>query len=241
MPPLLETQLSFGATLLTHEAAPSWGASVYRGNVFGNWASALAIAYPITRKIVGADFFEAMARQFARAHPSRRGDLHEYGGELADFLGAWDEVADLPYLLDVARMEWLAHRAFYASDPPSFEPATLASLSSEQQETLTPRLAPACSLLESAWPLARLWEIHQDDYRGEFSVDLDSGPDRVLIHRPVWRVYVKSVALGDFRFLREAARGERLGQALEAACSIDPSLDPARVLGRWIGSGVLSF
>ncbi|MGH7551852.1 MAG: DNA-binding domain-containing protein, partial [Longimicrobiales bacterium] len=36
--------------------------AVYRGNVDGNCAKALANAYPILRTVVGGEFFDAMAR-----------------------------------------------------------------------------------------------------------------------------------------------------------------------------------
>ena len=241
MPSLPETQRSFAAVLLGDGPSPSWGHSVYRGNVLGNWSGALAIAYPITRKVVGAGFFDAMARHFAAAHPSRSGDLHDYGDALADFLETYEHTADLPYLPDVARMEWLAHRAFYASDPPVFDPAPLAAMPPERLESLRPRLTPGCALLTSPWPLARLWHIHQDEYRGEFSVDLASGPDRLVVHRAGWRATVESLESGDFRFLAGAALGEPLGESLEAALSADPSFDPANALVRWIRSGALSF
>lgn len=240
MPPLLEAQRRFAATLLADDAPASWGISVYRGNFFGNWSGALAMAYPIVRKIVGAEFFDAMARHFARAYRSRSGDLHDYGAELPDFLESYAHTADLPYLPDVARMEWFAHRAYYAPEAPPFDPLVLAGLPAERLETLRLKLAPSCTLLRSRWPLARLWEIHQDDFAGEFSVDLGLGPDRVVIHRPRWQVSVLSVPPGEFRFLRGAEVGETLGRALAAAAP-DPSFDPSAVLARWVSSGALSF
>ena len=241
MPPLLEAQRRFADALLADGAPASWGISVYRGNILGNGSSALAIAYPIVRKIVGAEFFDAMAQHFLRAHRSRSGDLHACGAELPDFLESYALTADLPYLPDVARMEWFAHRAYYAPEAPPFDPVVLADLTAEQLETLRLMLAPSCTLLRSRWPLARLWEIHQDDFRGEFSVDLDSGPDHVVIHRPRWQVSVRSVAPGEFRFLRGAEVGEMLGVALATATSMDPSFDPSGVLARWVPSGALSF
>ena len=107
---LLEWQSGFAASLLGRGGAP--GVSVYRSNAFGNWAQALAGAYPIARKVVGADFFEGLAREYARAYPSASGDLNEYGAHLAEFVAAFPHTQDLPYLPDVARMEWLAHRAY---------------------------------------------------------------------------------------------------------------------------------
>ena len=55
--------------------------------------------------LTGAFFGEA-ARQYIVGHPSLSGDLNDYGGEFAQFLAAYPHAADLPYLPDVARLEW---------------------------------------------------------------------------------------------------------------------------------------
>lgn len=213
--------------------------AVYRGNVYGNLAKALASAYPVTRRIVGDEFFDAMAREYARAHPSTSGDLNRYGGELAHFVAIFPHTADLPYLPDVARMEWLVHLAYYAADAAPFDVAALARVTAEEYPALRMKLAPACALLESRCPLALIWTVHQDDYAGEFGVDLESGPDLILVHRPRWRAEVLSLAAGDFRFLHSLSQGETLGTALEAGAR-EPGFDPSDALVRWLRLGVVA-
>jgi hypothetical protein len=249
---LLELQRAFGAALAQPGSVappePIFRGSkdqtqgrlaVYRGNVYGNRAKALAAAYPIVRKIVGEDFFAAMAREYARGYPAASGDLNEYGERLAEFVAAFPHTQDLPYLPDVARMEWLAHRAYYAADAAAFDPLRLAGLPSVRYAELHPALAPACALLESDWPLAGIWTVHQDDFAGEIDVDLDAGPDRVLIHRPRWRVQVLALPPGDYRLLASALAGATLGRSLAAAVGAEPGFDPVAGLARWVEAGVI--
>jgi uncharacterized protein len=230
MPSLFEAQARFAGELLGRAGPP--GMAVYRGNVFGNWAQALESAYPIVRKIVGEEFFRGLAREYARLHPSASGDLNEYGAQLAGFVAEFPHTQDLPYLPDVARMEWLAHRAYYAADAEPFGFGTV-------NESSCLALAPACALIVSDWPLARIWTVHQDDYQGEIDVDLGSGPDRILVHRPKWRAQVRSLAPGDYRFLDMARQGKTLGEALEAAAAEDPGFDPALALAGWVDAGAV--
>jgi hypothetical protein len=225
-------QSQFAAALLGRAGTP--GMAVYRSNVFGNWAQALAGAYPVVRKIVGAEFFEGLAREYSRVHPSVSGDLNEYGAQLAEFVASFPHTQDLPYLPDVARMEWLAHRAYYAEDA---KPFGLAALNESSRLALT----PSCALLASNWPLARIWTVHQDDYEGEIDVDLGSGPDLILVHRPRWRAQVRSLAAGDYRFLDSARQGKTLGEALEAAVAEDLSFDPSLALAGWVDAGVITI
>ena len=198
--------------------------SVYRGNVVGACTKALAGAYPIVAKIVGESFFEGLAREYLRRFPSASGDLNEYGAKLAQFVARFEHTRDLPYLRDVARMEWLVHRAYYAADEP-VGPGL--------------QVAPACALLASPWPLARIWEVHQDDYEGEFSVDLEAGPERILVHRPRFRVRVGALSEGSYRFLERLGAGAAPETALEAALVAEPDFDLRAALAAWIGAGVI--
>lgn len=233
MPSLAELQYDFAAALAGRGGPP--GLAIYRANTRQNWAGALAGAYPIVRKIVGERFFDALCAEYARQRPSVSGDLNEYGAALAQFVDAFAGTRDLPYLPDVARMEWLAHRAYYAADPIRFDPSRL---SQDDAENWRLRLAPACALLASPWPLGRLWTVHQDDFDGDVDVDLEAGPDRVLVHRPAWRVRVCSLADGDYRFLAAAGTGATLGDALEAAAA-DRSFDARPALAHWVEAGAI--
>ena len=250
MPSLLELQRGLAAALEDGghtgvaafrgpEALNVSRLAVYRGNVHVNCAKALASAYPVVRKIVGEDFFDATARKYAREHPSANGDLNRYGERFPDFLERFAHTADLPYLPEVARMEWLAHRAHFAADPAPFDVSFLASLAPEAFQTLRAELAPACALLESAWPLGRIWAIHQDDYQGAFEIDLQAGPDCILVHRPRWRAVVMSIGPGDFAFLTSASQGRSLAEALETG-DMDANFDPATALAQWIQAGVIT-
>ena len=236
---LPEIQRAFAADLLDRSAERSWGMRAYRSNVFGNWAGALAGAYPIVRKIVGAEFFDAMAREYARAHPSVSGDLNEYGARLPGFVAGFEHTRDLPYLPDVARMEWLAHLAYYAADakPPDF--SVLGATPPGAHSLLRIELGPCCAMLRSDWPLARLWEVHQDDYRGAVQVDFAPGPYHILVLRRCWKAEVHAVALGEYRFLAGAEHGGTLGELIDAALEVDPVFDPAAALRRWIEAGAL--
>ena len=251
MPSLPELQSAFASAINGAERATAYmfrgkpeqsmaRLAVYRGNVHANCAKALAGAYPIVRKIVGEEFFDAMAREYAREYPSQSGDLNRYGEQLARFLEGFIHTSDLPYLPDVGRMEWLAHRAHFAEDAPPFDASALAALPAERLAELKLRLSAACALFESPWPLGRIWTIHQYDYQGAFAIDLNAGPDRILVYRAGWKARVLSLAAGDFAFVASAARGETLGGALEAGVAADARFDPSTTLARWMNAEVVT-
>ena len=253
MPELREMQENFAAALTDAAQAPRVAGvlfrgapagtvdriAIYRGNMVANARKALANAYPIIVKIVGDEFFDGLAREYLRRYPSVSGDLNQHGGEFARFIAEFPHTQDLPYLADVARLEWLAHLAHYAADAPAFDATRLASIAESEWSELRPVLAPACALLESPWPLARIWEVHQDDYSGEFAVDLDAGPDCVLVQRPRFRVLVASISTGAYRFLQLAASGDTITVALEAALEAEAGFDLLAALAAWTAAGVI--
>lgn len=213
--------------------------AIYRRNVAANTARALAATYPIIGKLVGAEFFGGLARAYGRAHPSTSGDLNDFGACFADFVGAFAHTRQLPYLPDVARLEWLAHRAHYAADHAPLDASTLSSISEDDYMALAVTLHPAVALIASDYPLFRIWEVHQDDFRGEMEVDLGSGAERVVVYRPRFRATVGKAADGEFAFLTAIARGERLGTALASALEADAQFDLGANLTRWVAVNIV--
>ena len=212
---------------------------LYRGNVQVNARKALGNAYPICAKLVGEEFFAGLAFEYAACAPSASGDLNEYGVGFAAFLEGFAPVAQVPYLPDVARLEWRVHRAHYAADAPSLDITRLASVSPDRYDALTVTLHPACALIESSWPLARLWVVHQPGFDGAFDVDFETGPERVLVYRPAFRVQVAPQDAGGFAFLGAAQVGASLGTASARALEADPNFTLDTRLQQWVGDRVI--
>jgi hypothetical protein len=213
--------------------------AIYRGNARANAAKAIAAAYPVVGKIVGAEFFSGLASEYQSGCPSVTGDLNEYGEAFAAFLADFPPAREIPYLADVARLEWRVHRAHYAADPGPFDPARLASVPPERQLQLRPRLHPACHVLQSAYPVARIWEIHQDAFSGEFEVDFPGGPANALVYRPRFRVEVAQIGDAEAAFLGAVLDGQTLDAALAAAQLRDASFDLGHSLNEWVQSSVI--
>ena len=214
--------------------------AVYRGNLRGTVAHALAAAYPVIARVVGAEFFEAMAREYAREVPSTSGDLNQYGMQLAEFLAGFAPVRELPYLPDLARLEWVVHRAHYGADVDALDVTRLATVPPAQQPSLRLRLNPLCACFESRFPLARIWEIHQQDFAGEFGVDFEGGPFYALVLRPRFRAHAIAIRAGEYAFLGATAAGATLNDALNRALHADPEFDLDTALRRWVETLVVT-
>jgi len=120
----------------------------------------LVAAYPVVTAIVSADSMGQLARALWHAHPPHVGDLAWWGGGLAHFMAHSPQLADVPWLPDVAQLEWALHTAHAAADVAP-DPASLALLTQPDAQTLTLRLAAATQVLALDWAVGRIVAAHQ--------------------------------------------------------------------------------
>ena len=104
---------------------------VYRNNIVGSLTDILAATFPLILKLVGKDFFDAMARSFILAHPPKSGCLSHYGDGFDVFIQNFKSAESLPYLSDIARFEMALNDAYYAKDDKALEANALSSITPE--------------------------------------------------------------------------------------------------------------
>lgn len=214
--------------------------SLYRGNASATWRRTLAHAYPVVLALVGEDFFGGLARAYGRQMPSDSADLNQFGARFADFLAAFPPVATLPYLPDMARLEWALHLAHYAADAQALAPESLAALHPDQLEARRFTLHPACTLLASDWQVAALWQAHQEeDGAGMFPQDLQVA-SWALVCRPRWKAQLLVLDAAAHAALQALQQGQVFATALDAAFELDPAFDLAAHLRQWLAHAVLA-
>jgi uncharacterized protein (UPF0276 family) len=212
--------------------------ALYRGNLTVTWDKVLSAAYPVVRALVGAEFFSALSRAYGMAQPSRDADLNRFGDSFAAFLGEFEHVAHLPYLPDMARLEWALHRMHYAPDQPRVDAAALAALSPAQFETVRVSLGPA-ALIASRYAVAPLWFAHQEALAQPFPDDMQVA-SFALVARPHLRSEVVAIDAASHAALAALGAGSTMGEALDAAFDLDEEFDIAARLQQWLALGVLA-
>jgi len=212
---------------------------VYRNNVVEGLTGALRAVYPVVEKLVGDGFFRYAAHAYLGAHRPRSGNLHDFGDAFAGFLACFAPAAGLIYLPDVARLEWAWHQAFHAADAPAFDLARLGAVPAERHETLRFVLHPSACLLASEFPIVHIFEINQEGYGGDTSVDLAEGGVRALVIRRGLTVYVEPLAVGEAGLLTALAAQQPLGAAVQAVLAAQPDFDLTGTLTDHLRRGTL--
>src|SRR5690242_18933636 len=101
---LAERQKDFAMALLDAARAPPTGLvgpdgiassrrfGVYRNNVVAGLIETLKENYPAVHRIVGSEFFRAMAAQFVTANPPHSPVMLDYGAGFAKFIARFEPV-----------------------------------------------------------------------------------------------------------------------------------------------------
>jgi Putative DNA-binding domain len=217
-------QSSFVAALIDPDAAIPAGLvgptgrpapkrfSVYRNNVASSLTRALEASFPTVRKLVGDDFFAAMAGIFLRAHPPRSRMLMLYGEEMPEFLEEFQPVAHLGYLPDVARLDQAMRESYHAADSTGLPAPEFQRLVGEDVAALRLRLAPSLRILRSRWPVQSIWAANHESGPSPRPVAED-----VLILRPEFDPRPIVLPSGGALFLGGLLQGRTLGESLDLA------------------------
>jgi hypothetical protein len=229
------SQAAFAAALLDPAAAvpvgvvDPWGQpapkrfSVYRNNVAGSLTRALEAAFPTVRKLVGEEFFAAMAGVYLRAHPPRSRMLMLYGDAMPGFLDAFPPVASLGYLPDVARVDQAMRESYHAADSQPLPEVEFQRLLGEDIAGLRLHMAPSLRLVRSRWPVVSIWEANHEGAPAPAPAAEDA-----LILRPEFDPRPHRLPPGGAGFVLALLKGAGLGEAVDAA---GPDLDLSASLG----------
>ena len=236
MPSLHEVQHAFRSSLVERDDGaaaafvivdglePARRLSIYRNTFVSNLTNALRLSYPAVHRLVGAEFFQGAAQVFVHERPPAGAYLDEYGGDFADFLARFPPAASLPYLPDVARVEWAVNRALHAPDVKPLDVAQLAHVDPAHHDRVSFVAHQAVSILRVAYPADAIWRavLEQDD-AALSAIDLATGPAWLLVERTAGRVEVTRLDEHAWRFAAELFAGQPLGTALDSADGVEAS------------------
>jgi hypothetical protein len=241
---LSETQALFSQIMLEHPAAASnpypmltalftcdenvlpMRLQIYRNNIIGSLTKAMQLTYPLIVILTGENFAATMMGSFVRENPPREACLARYGTGLDRFIETFAPAQSLPYLPDIARLEWAMNESFYAPDDGPLSPADLESISHCELADMTLRLRSSVRLLESHWPLLAIREFCLQENRDDSeTLDLDQGGCKIMVYRPALSVELVSVDLAEYDFLHGIQAGRPLGSIAETALQTHQHFD----------------
>lgn len=204
---------------------------IYRNVVFNNLTAALHTAYPAVLKLVGHGFFETAAAFYIRNYPSASGNLQDYGAHFAELLARLPEVAHLPYLVDVARLEWARQQAYLAADEATLNSSALATVTESAYDRLHFRLHPSVRLITSKHPVLDIWLFCQETSPGH--LQLREQGQEIALWRDGTQVAMQALDAGSSRFLNSLLKNLSFADSYNAAVQAKAEFDLTACL-QWL-------
>jgi hypothetical protein len=198
------------------------GLQAYQAHAGAAAERALAASFPTLQALVGDESFAALARVFWRAQPPTGGDLARYGDGLPAFIADSEQLRDVPYLADTARLDWHVAAAERAADD-GLDSLSLNLLAELQPAQLRLRLMPGTALLVSAYPIVSVWQAHRPGEGAHEGLEqarlalAEGVAETALVWRSGWRALVQPLGPDTARWMRSLLRGDTLATALAEA------------------------
>jgi hypothetical protein len=211
--------------------------AVYRNNVAVGLANALAERFPVVKRLVGDDFFRAMAHVYATAELPHSPVMLYHGETFPGFIDDFEPARPIPYLGDIARIEMARGLAYHAADATSLEPDAFAALPPHRLGALRVRFHPSLSIITSSHPIYSIWHMNQDPVR--FTPASPWTKEAVLVARPRLKVRTQPITHGNAAFICALATGSTLADAVFAAGQAVAQFSASEALTVLIGARVV--
>lgn len=232
--PCSETELPIGGDSIPAAAR----LRIHRHHVFSSLSKALAGTFCTVHRLVGEDCFKSLSRDFVQAEPPCGPVLAEYGATFPFHLDAHPLARELPYLADVARLDWALNLAFHSPLERPLAGADLAHVPTGELPLQRVRLTAGTTVVRSAYPLARIWAACQPD-ASEDDVELGMEGARLLVFRRPDDAGFVELGEGEAAFVVSLVPGGSLEEAVIAAMGVEPDFDLSLAFARLLALGIM--
>jgi len=225
-------QRDFAAALLIDaDSAPSIRSqafAIYRNTSARGAVEALRAAFPTVDMLVGEEMFTAVAIDYRRQLPPASPVLSDYGEGLPAYLTRQPWTCELPYLADVARLDWLWLQSFLAPD----------AKTAPRQAAGDTRIAlhPATRFTWLATPAMTIWLAHRGPL-AEGGLEPDWIDEGALFTRPGDSVRAQLIDAELHHLLIACSAPTPVADVVAAASEAFPDANVPELLRRAIASG----
>lgn len=197
--------------------------SIYRNTIFLSLIESLSHVFSTVLNLVGEDNFKVLTREFIKHHLPEEAHLSAYGGKFSDFIRTQPQViSDIPYLADLACLDWQRHLSYFAEDCDTLDMISLSAMSPEDMFSAKLTLAKSVMLFKSNFPVSHLLKMES------LEIETLSLEEEFLLTQRLQgseNIQTRRVTEADFTFLNRIQAGDELGEAFIATSEVFPDFD----------------
>ncbi len=216
---------------------------VYRNAYAVRLVEVISQDHDVLHAFLGDDSFDAMARAYIAAHPSRTQNARWFSNHIPAFLAETEPYQSYPEIADLARIEASLNSAFDAPDGPVIALQDIASIPPEIWGDLQFKPHSSATRLNIKSNALDIWRSMKDGVPPPEPVHIEA-PVPILVWRQVATPVVRELTAEEAMMWDEAVKGVLFSSLCEMAAIFDkPDEAPTRVAGYfagWLGAGLLS-
>jgi hypothetical protein len=200
---------------------------------------AIRADYPFVREIVGEEDFEILVARHLRQRPSVHYSLGRLG---ADFAATVREagVEVLPWLADLAALEWARAESFVATDAPVLESSALVALGEGTFTRSRLVASPSLRVLHPSWDVLPVWRALERGLPWK-ELRVASADSPLVVWRQGFAVFHVPVSAPEAGALARVQAGLDLPAVCEAfAEAQEPAQAAFLAIGSWVSEGMMS-
>ena len=156
-----------GQEIVSTDLKASDRLKIYQNNFKEPLAQSLLDIFPIVSAFVGEVFTRTAVKHFIERDPPTEPCLSSYGGKLGAFLTSYAPANSVPYLSDLADLEWAIYELQHGDDD-------------IVHEGVGPTINANAVFIDSRFPLLNLWMVGNGQLRAE-AVHVDQGGQFVCV------------------------------------------------------------
>ncbi|MDC9727516.1 MAG: DNA-binding domain-containing protein [Candidatus Thioglobus sp.] len=141
---------------------------IYHNQYFISMTQALASSYSCVKRLVGEEFFNMLAHQFIKKHPSKSASIIDYGHEFSVFIKTNEHCKNMAYLADIAKLENLYECCYFSLN--------------------------AVFFMQSDYPVVEIWQLNDNSEQ----LDLSSGKVYLKFYKEGGSVIVEKITKQEF-------------------------------------------
>jgi hypothetical protein len=139
--------------------------AVYQNNVAHSLIQALLETFPVCAQLLGEEYFKALSQEYLHQHPPTSPILSHLGEHFSQFVALFPPLKALPYVSEVARLEYKLLSLTLSQEQPILDKTELIQRLSTYENALDGQwlIADTVSLWRTEYAAGSLYFSHQPD------------------------------------------------------------------------------
>lgn len=204
---------------------------------------ALMSSYPVLQIYLGYEQFEELCNAYIDLRPSQCRSIRWFGDQLAEFLRHQPIYKELPYLSELAQLEWTMALVFDAADSDVLHLEDMQHIPPEAWGSMQLRIHPSAHRLALSWNVVQIWRAIIDEQTPAKPQQSESTVAWILWRKELLSQY-SSIPDDEAWAINAMIDGLTFGELCEGLCQwVDEQnagMHAASLLKGWITAGLIT-